>query len=294
MKKKICFIVNPKSGLSHKRRLPGLIRNHLDHRLFEYDIFYTEARGHAVELSRQACARGYDIVCISGGDGSVNEAARALIHRETALAILPSGSGNGIARHLGIPLRINRAIELINHQPAVPIDTLKINDLPVIGVAGFGFDARIAERFDHNPIRGLIGYSRIVLQEIKKYKSIRVFIEEEEYARQFFCTIANTSQFGNKFHVSPESGVRDGRFEIVLAESASFFKLLKLGWSSRTGTMHRNKNVKIISTDTACLRPDGPKGHIDGEPVYFEARELMIRCLPRSLKVICGRDPEEI
>src|SRR5690554_488083 len=145
MKKSIRFIINPISGVGKKKVLPGLIKQHLDHSKFTYDIVYTSHRGHAVEISKEAADEGIDIVCVVGGDGSVHEAGTSLIGRNTALAILPTGSGNGIARYLGLPRRIKSALKSINAHQIETVDTLTLNGHQFIGVSGFGFDAYRSE-----------------------------------------------------------------------------------------------------------------------------------------------------
>src|SRR5690554_5068604 len=154
MKRSIRFIINPISGIGKKNILPQLISEHLDHSKFEYDIKYTEHRGHAYKISKLASEEKIDIVCVVGGDGSVNEAGTALIGTNTTFAILPTGSGNGVARHLGIPLKLNQMIQRLNALNVKCIDTVKIGDRKAIGVSGFGFDALIAKRFDEYYARG--------------------------------------------------------------------------------------------------------------------------------------------
>ena len=177
MQTRILFIVNPKSGSSLGRvDVVTLLHQLIDKNIFRYDIVVTDYAGHATELAQQAAADGYAIVCAVGGDGTVNEVARGLIYTNTALAILPHGSGNGLARHLGIPLRISQAIGIINQQYQSKIDSGTINNHPFFCTAGIGFDAQVSSVFATSLKRGLRTYVQLVLQEFLKYKPKSVVI----------------------------------------------------------------------------------------------------------------------
>ncbi len=143
LKKKICFIVNPISGVGRQKVIEKLIDQHLNRTLFDYEIVYTKAAKHATELAKQASANNFNIVVAVGGDGSVNEVARGLIGSTTAMAIMPAGSGNGFARHMKIPLDLKKAMDIINNAKEAPIDTIQLNNETFINVAGVGFDAHI-------------------------------------------------------------------------------------------------------------------------------------------------------
>lgn len=286
MKKKIRFIVNPISGVGKKNKVPKLIHALLDDNLFDIDIVYTAHRGHASELALEAVNQQYDIVCAVGGDGSVNEVGSALLHTSTALAILPAGSGNGVARHLKIPINLKKAILRINELQTIAMDTLRINGKPAIGVAGFGFDALIAKRFDDYSSRGLISYAKLVLKEWRKFKGINLTINDRAYSRILLCTIANTNQFGNNFYISPESDVTDGQFELVLLEKQSFFRLLNTLFKSLSKRIQTSNYVSITKHNKLTLNVDNLWGHIDGDPIEFDDSTIKIECLNRSLKVI--------
>jgi YegS/Rv2252/BmrU family lipid kinase len=287
MKKRIRFIINPISGVGKKNILPDLIKTHIDGTIFTYEIVFTEYRGHARKISEEAADKGFDIVCVAGGDGSVNEAGTALINRKTALAILPTGSGNGIARHLGLSMRLKSALNRINEQKLDTIDTVTLNSKYFIGFSGFGFDALIAKRFDQYHSRGLFSYVRLVLREFKNYKGVNVILnEDKEYTNLLFCSVANTSQFGNGFYISPESDVKDGNFEIVIVSLPKTLGFIRLLISSLIGTIHRSKYVEYIQTDNAQIRVKRKIGHIDGEPIELKDMLIQLNCHPKSLSVV--------
>jgi diacylglycerol kinase family enzyme len=168
--KKIRFIINPHSGTGKKEMLPELIQSSIDKSIFNAEICFTKAPGHATELSREAVANGYEIVVAVGGDGSVNETASALINSKTALGIIPTGSGNGLARHLGIPVHAGKAIAVLNSGKIDVIDSLLANDRFCIGTLGVGFDAHIAHLFSISNKRGYLTYIKLVLKEFVSFR----------------------------------------------------------------------------------------------------------------------------
>ena len=134
MKKRIWFIINPISGVRRKDDIPALIRRYLNHELYHFEIQYTKYKGHAIEITQRAVQEGIDIVCAVGGDGSVHEVGTALIGSQTSLAVIPIGSGNGLARHMLIPRNIKKAIETINLNQQILMDTVFVNDKHFLGV----------------------------------------------------------------------------------------------------------------------------------------------------------------
>jgi diacylglycerol kinase family enzyme len=162
-KKKIVFIVNPISGTSGKKFVLRLIDEYLDRNLYDYEVVKTERMGHATELAREAVAQKADIVCSIGGDGTVNEVASGLIHTRTALAIIPSGSGNGLARHLRIPTDPLSAIKILNRGLVQEMDYGTVNGKPFFCTCGVGFDAFISQKFAESGKRGPVSYLENVL-----------------------------------------------------------------------------------------------------------------------------------
>ena len=146
-KKRIIFIVNPISGTANKEHIPEQIAEVMDAERFDCEVRFTEYRGHAAEIAREAAKDGADVVVAVGGDGTVNEVARSLVHTDTALGIIPCGSGNGLARHLCIPLNVTKALELINTCQIEAFDYGVINGLPFFCTCGMGFDAFISLKF---------------------------------------------------------------------------------------------------------------------------------------------------
>ena len=163
-KKKILFIMNPISGNAKKTGIPKIIETTLDTGLFDFEIEQTKYVGHACELAVKAKNNGYDAVVAVGGDGTVNDVAKALTHSETALGIIPCGSGNGLARHLMLPMDIAKAVEVINAFTIHDLDYGVINDIPFFCTCGMGFDAFISMKFAESGRRGPVTYLENILR----------------------------------------------------------------------------------------------------------------------------------
>ncbi len=290
MKKKIRFIINPISGVGSKGDIPNLIKEHLDQSIFEYDIAYTEYRKHAKKIAKESADQKYDVVCAVGGDGSVHEVGTALIGSETKLAILPAGSGNGLARHLNIPLNLKDAILCINKDQAIKMDTVLVNDKSFLGIGGYGFDAVIAKKFDTHHKRGLRGYIYLIIREFFKYNPINVSIDLDGKVKSLpvvLCTVANASQFGNGFTVSPKSDVTDGKLELCLLKPFSIWSAPYIAYRFFRKSGDKSRFAEIIPFKKAKIRLSKKIAHYDGEP--FDVKdELNISVVPKSLNILVG------
>ena len=158
--KNIAFIINPISGKSHKNQLPGLINRILDKERFDVDLKISEYAGHAKVLAQEAVEACYDVVAVAGGDGSINEVGTQLIGTDIAQGVIPCGAGNGLSRCLNIPLKADKALEVINRDAACLIDTVTVNDIPFISISGTGYDAQVADDYGKDPRRGFDTYFR--------------------------------------------------------------------------------------------------------------------------------------
>ncbi|MEJ6615512.1 MAG: diacylglycerol kinase family lipid kinase [Crocinitomicaceae bacterium] len=290
MKKKIRFIINPISGLGNKGNIPQLIADHLDLSVYEYDIVETEYRKHAKIIAQDAAKTGYDIVCAVGGDGSVHEVGTALIGTQTKLAILPVGSGNGLARHMKIPLTVKEAIECINQNNSIEMDTVLVNDKSFLGVGGYGFDAVIAKKFDTHTKRGLRGYIYLIAREFFKYNPINVSIDLDGKIKTLpvvLCTVANASQFGNGFTISPKSDVTDGKIELCLLKPFSIWSAPSIIYRFFRKKSDKSRFSEIIQFKNAKIKLSKKIAHYDGEP--FEVLdELNVSVVPKSLNILVG------
>lgn len=291
MKQRIRFIINPISGVGKKNIIPGLIEKYLDHDLFEYDFAYTEYKLHAKSLAKDATEEGINIVCAVGGDGSVHEVGTSLIGTKTKLAILPAGSGNGLARHLKIPMSLKDAILCINESNAIAMDTVLVNDKSFLGVGGYGFDAIIAKKFDTHHRRGLWGYIQLIIREFFKYNPVNATIDIDGKVKTLpvvLLTVANSSQFGNGFTISPNSDVTDGELELVVLKPFTIWSAPSVVYRFFTKRSDNSRFSEIIPFKTAKLQLSKNVAHYDGEPV--DVKDVInVSVVPKSLNILVGK-----
>lgn len=284
----IRFIINPRSGAMHKEHFADLINSGIDKSKYEAEIVFTEYPKHATELSREAAQRGDHLVVAVGGDGSVNEAGAGLVGGTTALGIIPTGSGNGMARHLNIPMNFKKAIEVINRGKPERIDTVTINSHFCAGTFGLGFDAHIAHLFSKAGTRGYSTYVKLVLTEFYKYKSrnFQIEIDGESIDREcFLLTFANSSQFGNNAVIAPFADVKDGWIDVSMMKKFPVLIAPHLIYRMMNNSLHRSryfsgmrgKSIRILNSGTLL-------GHIDGEPMEF-SNTIHVDVVPLSLNV---------
>jgi diacylglycerol kinase (ATP) len=290
MKKKICFIVNPVSGVGRQKMIEHLVEEKLDKEKFAHDIVYTEGPKHAITLSREAAARGCDTIVAVGGDGSVNEAGRGLIGTNSSLAILPAGSGNGLARHLRIPMNLVSAMEVINTGNPIAIDTAAINNEVFLGMAGVGFDAHIGWEFAKFGKRGFQSYIKVVTREYPKYQAQKYLLEIDGRTLEreaFLISFANGSQYGNNAVIAPKADLQDGLLDICILKAFPLYAIPMLAYRLFNRKMHESEYLETIRGSHIKVKQAATTAHIDGEPVELGS-ELEIKVNPLSLKVICG------
>lgn len=288
MKKKICFIVNPISGVGRQKVIEKLIDQHLNRTLFEYEIAYTKAAKHATELAKQAVADNFNIVVAVGGDGSVNEISKGLIGTTTSLAIIPTGSGNGLARHLKIPLDLKKAMSVINNAKETLIDSIQFNNETFINVAGIGFDAHIGWEFAKFGKRGFSSYLKVIIREFPKFKiqDFELIINGKTlHKKAFLITFANGSQWGNNAHIAPLADIADGLMDIAILKDFSLLNIISIGYKLFRKTLHESSHLEIIKTKEVIIKQSNTIAHIDGEPIEI-GNTISIKVNPLSLRVI--------
>jgi YegS/Rv2252/BmrU family lipid kinase len=290
LKRKALFIINPVSGGKKKDDVPRLVHESLDTNLFEPTIVFTTGAMHASELAADAVGK-YNYVIAVGGDGTVNEIASSIVGTDTALGIIPFGSGNGLARFLGIPMDTGKAIKSLNKEKVELIDSGKLNGQYFFNMAGMGFDAHISEVFSHDKTRGFAAYVRSAFHEIANYKSeiYKLEIDGVAYEREaFMLSFANSSQYGNNAHVSPNASVHDGLLDVCIIKPFPLYRFLEMGLRMFTKTSTSSKYVEIIRAKHIIVRrgKNGPV-HLDGEPQMM-GTDAEINVVPGSLKIITG------
>ena len=287
----IVFIVNPISGTGKKDTLPDRIAAALDHDRFSYEVLFTEYRGHAAELTRQCVARHVDVVVAVGGDGTVNEVARSLVHTETALGIIPCGSGNGLARHLCIPMDVDKAIAIINHCQIEPFDYGVINDLPFFCTCGMGFDAFISLKFAEAGKRGPITYVENVLKEGLKYKPETYELVDDQgtvYHKAFLIACANASQYGNNAYIAPGATMKDGELDVIIMEPFGVLDAPQIAADLFMKTLSNNSKIKTFRTKSIHIHRRQPGAiHYDGDPV-MTGQDIDVHIEPLGIRIVAN------
>jgi len=288
-KKKILFIINPKSGIGKYKLLASYIEKALDKDFFDYDILYTKFAGHGTELAQEAVRKSYNIVVVSGGDGTLNEIAKALVGSETLLGIIPVGSGNGLAHHLKIPINPIQAIEIINKTKSITIDTAYVNNNLFVSIAGVGFDALVAKKFTKVKRRGFLSYFKIIAKEYPKYKPLNyiINIDGKQFARKaLFISFANSDQFGYNTTIAPKAIIDDGMIDVCIVKKIPIIELPFLAHLLYWKQIDKSKFIETIKGKKFLIEQEKKSTvNIDGEAVKLE-KDLVVKINPLSLKII--------
>lgn len=295
-KKRVTFIVNPISGTQNKKGVTEKIKKYANNEKFDISIIPTQYAGHATEIAAQCAADGVDIVVAVGGDGTINETARALVHSNTVLGIIPCGSGNGLARHLRIPMDVQKAIEIINQCVVETIDYGKINDIPFFCTCGVGFDAFISMKFAQAGKRGISTYIENTLREGLRYEPETYEIENEDGSMKyeaFLITCANASQYGNNFYIAPKASLCDGLMDVIIMEPFTMLDAPAISFQMINGTIDQNSKIKTLRCKRLKIHRSKPGViHFDGDPVMAEA-DLMVEIIEKGLQVIIGSQEDK-
>ena len=295
-KKRIVFIINPISGTQKKDDIPPLIGELMDAEKYDIELRRTEYAGHAAEIARQCAAEGADVVVAVGGDGTVNEVARPLTHTETALGIIPCGSGNGLARHLRIPLDVRKAIQIINSCQIEQFDYGIINDLPFFCTCGMGFDAFISLKFAEAGKRGPITYVENVLKEGLKYKpETYEIIDDSGSARYkaFLIACANASQYGNNAYIAPGATMRDGLMDVIIMEPFDALEAPQIAADLFMKTLGNNSKIKTFRTERIHIHRQEPGAiHYDGDPI-MTGTDIDVSIEHLGIRIVTNPDDTE-
>ena len=297
-RKSIIFIVNPISGTHGKEDMPKLIEEHLDTSIFRHEVVFTEYAGHAAELACHYAKQGTDVVVAVGGDGTVNEVARSLVHTQTALGIIPCGSGNGLARHLCIPLDPIRAIKMINCCQIEEFDYGVINGLPFFCTCGMGFDAFISLKFAESGKRGPITYVENVLKEGLKYKPETYEVEDETGARKykaFLIACANASQYGNNAYIAPGATMKDGLMDVIVMEPFTALDAPQIAADLIMKTLRNNSKIHTFRTPSIHIHRTQPGAiHYDGDPI-MTGNDIDVHIEHLAIRILANPDvPEDL
>ena len=288
---KLLVIINPKSGTRSRAGLEGVVRDILGPKA---DIVYTERSGHATELARKGASDGYRRIVAIGGDGTVNVTACGLVDTGVPMAIVPFGSGNGLARHLHISMKREAALRLAASGKEVDIDSGIVGERRFFCTMGVGFDAQVSHEFANASRRGMLTYSRIAFGNFLHYspEEYRIEIDGSVFDfKAFLVAVCNASQYGNNAFIAPHASMADGLLDVTVVEGGNLGSLATAGVRLFTQKLDRSHIVHILrGSHIVITRQGAGPGHIDGEAVDFPA-VLDIACRPKSLRVVV---PEEL
>ena len=285
---KALFIVNPFSGVGRQKGIEKYLAKNLDQSKFEFSLVYTERPHHATELCEDAIKKSFNLIVAVGGDGTVNEVARPLVGTNIPMGIIPSGSGNGLARHLKIPIDPNKAIRLLNYFNSKKIDTVEVNDQFFVSIAGVGFDAFVAKKFAGQKRRGFFKYAQISLSEYFRYrpKKFTLTIDGRKLEKTaLFISIANSDQFGYNTSISPKAKIDDGMIDICIMKKVPMWKTIFLAPLLFSRKIDRSSYLEIIRVREVEIMQTNMHINLDGESVKM-SKSLHFKVQPKSLTVV--------
>jgi diacylglycerol kinase (ATP) len=285
----VLFIVNKFAGKGYQSAVEGKILQACDKQNVECTIEFTQQRGHATELARSAAAeKRYDCVVAVGGDGTVNEVAQGLVHSTTRMGIIPKGSGNGLARHLRIPVDVQKSLSSLFSSQLISMDTFRMNGKLSLNVSGVGFDGHIANLFAEDKKRGLRGYTKLTINEFFQFREFEAQIETEDQTikrKAFVIAVANSSQYGNNARIAPAASVCDQLLHINILKKIPPYRLDFI-YSFFYGKIDTSPFCEVFQANKMTIRLDKPMAfHIDGEPCGT-SDVFTIELLPYSLKML--------
>ncbi len=293
MKESLVFIINPISGQGNKDRIQQLIKDQLDVSRYDYSVVFTTHAGHAKTLAEEAVNKHIGVVVAVGGDGTINEIVHALAGSEVKLGILPLGSGNGLGRHVGIPMKTSLAIQTINRGKCIPIDTCVVNEHTFVNIAGIGFDAFVSKVFNEENQRGYLSYVKSVIQHFRRYKPQTYKFKtngESQEARFLTIAFANSQQYGNNAYVAPLASIKDGYMDIVFIRPFSVLYWPAIIYKTLLKKLHTSRFIETVRTKKFNVTADSSFPiHLDGD--YFgEWSQVNVEIKPKSLKLIVGKE----
>ena len=280
----ILFIINPVAGTRTKQDIPRIIKKELGSQ-YKYKVVKTLRSGHASQLVKENI-KSYKFFVVVG----VNEVASALRNTDGVLGIVPLGSGNGLARHLNVPLNIRKAIKVFDSQFTVErIDTCEVNDIPYFMTSGVGFEAEIAKRFSIADGRGFYTYFKSSVKALKNY-SPRLFnidVDGKKFeVKALTLSAANSSQYGNNTFINPLADVQDGLLDLCILEPIPWYVSLGVLRRMFTKSIHKSSYYQLIRGKHIRVKGDTEVFHFDGEYTTNQRKDLEFKLIPNSLNVM--------
>lgn len=288
MTRKFLFILNPKAGKGKAFEIIELIKEHMPSNMDLSIEMFSDSN----EFERlMAKKHQFTDLIAAGGDGTINSVAKNLVGTTITLGIIPLGSGNGLARSLGVAMDTKEAIMQIVHGKRIKIDHGTVNGIPFFCTSGIGFDAHIGNLFAQSKKRGLQSYVKITLREILRYKCKNYVIKlngEELKRKAYLITIANAGQYGNDFYIAPHAKLTDGKFHVVVLNPFNFFNAFGIFIKVLLGKANESRHIETFTTNKLIIEREGKDAiHFDGEP-EFQGEKLEYICYHQQLNVIIG------
>ncbi len=284
--KRIDFIINPISGARDKKKVVGIIEKELDRERFKWNYLYTSGPGHATELARESTA---DIVCAVGGDGTLNEVARGLLGSGKTFALIPCGSGDGLALHLGISRNPRKAVRNLNDGAERTLDCGLINGREFFSICGTGLDAIVSYRFAASGSRGLKTYIAEALKTWKgfTFENYDITVDGRSMSCQAaLISIGNSDQWGNNARITPLADASDGLLDITVIKPFRTLDIPGIALKLMTGRLHRCSKAICLKGKEIHIEKQGEFiAHYDGDPCSFAA-PLDIRVIPSAIRII--------
>lgn len=285
----ILAIINPVSGTGSKDKIPRLIDTVVNADRNDVSIIATEYPGHACEIAAQAVKDKVDIVVAIGGDGTVNEVGSAVCGTDTAMAIVPVGSGNGLARHLRISMNASRALQVLNDGDIIPLDYCTVNGKPFFCTCGMGFDATVSYKFSNEGTRGFITYIKTALTEYIKYKPQEYLIDidgKKMQEKAFVIACCNAAQYGNNAYIAPRATMQDGLIDVTVMHPFSLVQSPLIGARLFLRQLNKDHHVSIYRGKRVVIeRRRDDIMHIDGDPMMMPQR-IVIENISRGINIL--------
>lgn len=290
MPRKLLFIVNPNAGKKISSTVIDIIRAEFPENIY-YQIVIWKNKDHFDEITELLKTQDYTDAIAVGGDGTVNHVAKTILNTNIRLGIVPIGSGNGLARSLGLSMKIEEVIHQIALGKTGTIDSGVVNGVPFFCTSGIGFDAHIGHLFASSKKRGLQSYVKIILSQLLNYraKEYILTINNRTFKRKaFLVTVANAGQYGNDFYIAPQASLSDGLFHVVILKPFKPHQIVGLMYHILTRKAYKNSCIETFVTNQLTIeRQNKDTIHFDGEPM-MQTERVVFENKPDSLKVILG------
>lgn len=291
-KKTIYVIINPVSGTKSKKMVPDNTRS-IDPHEYDVHLFMTGYEGHASQIAQDAVDKKVDYVIAVGGDGTINEVAKMLVNTDIIFGIIPSGSGNGLARDLRIPLDHKKAVEIIRENNVRKIDYGIANDNIFFCTCGVGFDAQVSEKVLNQSSRGKLMYAKSMIDVFSNFKPEKYKVTSSDKTFEgeaFLVTCANASQYGNDSFIAPHADIEDGKMDIAILKPLSVMNATQTAIQLMSKNIENNsKLVQMLTSEVVIERERDGVMHLDGNAIQT-GKTISVKIINKGLNVLVPKE----